>query len=366
MSYLKRLSLLQKTLKDSSCDAILVDDMVNIYYLTGLDLSAGKLLVHTQGANLIVDNRYLEMCKKYSPFPVTQSDTLKIEPLLNSPELAFIKTLAFDSDSTSYKSFLQLEKISQELAKDSRQLSLLPLDNPVKKLRAIKESQEITTLQEAANLGAQGFDFVCSLLKEGISEWDVAIELEIFWKQRGGRTVAFDPIIAFGPNSSMPHYRAGNAKLKKGEAVLVDIGVNLNHYHSDMTRMVYFGQPDPRMLEIHSIVQEAQQIALSHCHPGTLIGDLDGAARDYISSKGYGPNFSHSLGHGVGLEIHELPVIKNAQPYKDIALAAGMVITIEPGIYLNGIGGVRIEDTVAITTKGHTNLTQRTPNPIFI
>jgi len=147
--------------------------------------------------------------------------------------------------------------------------------------------------------------------------------------------------------------------------VLIDIGVKLNNYHSDMTRTVSFGKPDPKMAEIYEIVREAQSRALSLCKPGTMLEALDKAARELITKKGYGEAFSHRLGHGVGLEIHELPVIKQMETGNKLSLVPGMVLTIEPGIYLPGVGGVRIEDTVAITEEGHINLTKR-PTDLLI
>ncbi|MBA3816601.1 MAG: aminopeptidase P family protein [Parachlamydiaceae bacterium] len=362
MSFKDRLGKLQHALSLMSCDALVIDDAINIFYMTGLNLSAGKLLIHLRGAHLIVDTRYYEICKKGSPFPVLESEKHSLETVLASSEFD-ISSLGFDSDKTSHKTFLSLiniiEKVNiNRLNLNASLLQLIPLDSPLKSLRSIKDTEEIALLREAAILGSQGFDFACSLLKEGITELEVAIALEIFWKQRGGRNVAFDPIIAFGANSSMPHYRAGNQYLKVGDPVLIDIGVCLNRYHSDMTRMFYFGEPDPRIRTIHAIVAQAQQTALTLCRPGTLLGDLDLAAREVIAAAGYGEYFTHSLGHGIGLEIHEFPIIKNILPYKDVVLEAGMAITIEPGIYLPGVGGVRIEDTVVITNDGHENLTR--------
>lgn len=360
MFFRDRLAKLQYTLALVPCDALLIDDTINIFYMTGLNLSAGKLLVDRRGAHLIVDSRYFEICKKSSPFPTLEAEKFSLEVLLASQEFADISSLAFDSDKTSHKTFISLlnmvEKVNLSHSKNLY-LQLLPIDNPLKSLRSIKDAQEIALLREAATLGLQGLDFAKSLLKEGITELEVAIALEIFWKQRGGRNVSFDPIIAFGVNSSMPHYRAGNQYLKIGDPVLIDIGVCLNHYHSDMTRMIFFGDPDPRIKEIHAIVQQAQQAALAVCRPGTLLGELDTTAREVIASQGYGECFLHSLGHGIGLEIHEFPIIKNIQPYKEVALEAGMVVTIEPGIYLPGIGGVRIEDTIVITNEGYEKLT---------
>ena len=358
--YKERLKKLQPLLKGASCEGLLIEDPTNLYYLTGLNLSSGTLLVHAKGALLAIDGRYYEMCKKSSPFPVhlkEKDETLMT--LLDKPELKSVKTIAFNTDTTSYERFQQLQK-------EIENLSLKPIDNPVAKLRSIKDPSEIDTLREAAQLGSEGFDFVCSLLKEGISEAEIALELEIFWKRKGGKGIAFDPIIAFGPNSSMPHYNVGNERLKKGTSVLIDIGVTLQHYHSDMTRVVFFGKPDPEILVTYDIVQKAQQKALTLCRPGTRIGDLDAAARDFISQEGYGEHFSHGLGHGIGLEVHESPSLRNKPPYDKMPLEAGMVITIEPGIYLPGIGGVRIEDTIVIEPDGHENLTNRPTEPLFI
>lgn len=364
----ERLNKLQSLLSEKGCDGLIIEDQINLYYLTGLNISSGKLVVHPQGAHLIVDSRYIEMCKNSSPFPVLLAENSQtLYNLFSSPELSSLQCLAFNSDNTTYGAFLQLQKeIEAYNAKTSKNLSLKPIENPTAKLRTIKDPSEISILKEAAKLGSEGFDFICSILKENITEAEIAVELEIFWKRRGGKTIAFDPIIAFGTNSSMPHYRVGNKKLQKGKSILIDIGVNYENYHSDMTRVVYFGEPDPKLLAIHEIVQKAQQYALDLCRPHTLIGDLDAAARDYITEQGYGENFTHSLGHGVGLEIHESPTIRNKPPYNATPLQEGMVITIEPGIYLPGIGGVRIEDTVVITANGHENLTNRLKDPLIL
>jgi Xaa-Pro aminopeptidase len=343
---------------------MLVDYKTDLYYLTGMELSAGFLLAHAKGANLFVDSRYFELCKKNSPFPVELSDAQSIATILLKPEFSFIHKLGFDCETTSFKVH---DKIAKSLNSTKElNVELVPLDGPIKWLRMIKDDSEVITLRDAAHLGSQGFDFLCSILKEGITEKECAIELEIFWKKRGSKNVAFDPIIAFGAHSSMPHYRAGNAPLMRGQIVLLDIGVNLKHYHSDMTRIAFFGQPDPRLLAIHAIVQKAQQAALALCRPGTTISALDNAAREIIASHGHAAHFTHSLGHGVGLDIHEYPTLKKTPPFENMPLVPGMVITIEPGIYLPDIGGVRIEDTVVITKDGHENLTKRNTDPVLL
>lgn len=337
MKYKERIKRLQQFIESCSCEAILVENQVDLFYLTGLQLSAGNLLVTVNGATLYVDMRYLEFCQKHSPVTVERQDALKKS-----------KTLAFDSAHTSYLRFKELEELHTKL---------IPLNNPIQSLRMIKDQEELELLRKAAKLGYKGYEYVSSLLKEDISEEELAQELEIFWLRKGSLGLAFEPIIAFGSNSSMPHYRAGQARLKRGTSVLIDIGVNLDHYHSDMTRIVFFGEPLPVIREIYTIVQKAQQAALDLCKPGTLIGTLDSVARNFIADAGYGEYFTHSLGHGIGLEIHEAPFLRNKPPYQHMALMEGMVITIEPGIYLPNVGGVRIEDTVAITSNGYENLT---------
>jgi len=331
---------------------------VNLYYLTGMKLSDGRLLVHEKGAHLFVDGRYYENCQRAKVCTVVRAEPGTFRDTLDSDDFQFIETLGFDGDNTSYNRYLRL--------REQLSVSLLALDNPVRAMREIKDDGEIALLREAAALGSEGFDFVCSQLREGITEEEVARELEVFWKRKGGKALAFDPIIAFGAHSSMPHYTVGSRDLREGDVVLIDIGVNLQHYHSDMTRVVFFGKPHPELLAIYRIVQRAQEMALALCRPGTSVGELDAAARDFIGGYGFGEHFTHSLGHGVGLEIHESPTLRNRLPHSEKVLEEGMVITVEPGIYLPGVGGVRLEDTVVIIKGGHENLTNRPLEPLTI
>lgn len=343
--YFSRIDALKNATK-SKCDALIVDYPVDLFYLTGIHLSLGHLLIADE-VTLFVDGRYTEMCQRLSPFPV-----LPLKESLSPTHYRGIKKLGFDAKTISYAAY---QKFTEALKK----ITLVPLNAPVLHVRAIKDAEEVNKLREAAILGSRGYDFVLTLLEEGVKESELAAALEIFWRKSGGSAVAFDPIIAFGENSSMPHYRAGERALRKGDVVLIDIGVTLDNYHSDMTRTVFFGTPDAKLEKVHKVVCEAQQAALKLCKPGTKIGEIDTAARDYIAEKGFGSYFNHGLGHGVGLEVHELPVVKNIPHCRNIKLAKGMVITIEPGIYLPGIGGVRIEDTIVITDRGYENLTDR-------
>lgn len=354
MNYTTRLKRLRHSLKSLPCDALLIEHPTHLFYLTGIELSVGKLLVSSQEACLIVDGRYFEKSKKQTLYTVQ----LLKEGLLKDLLISFqIHRLGFDQHHTTYHAFLILTQIATNCKEQSYVIDMIPTESVVQQLRFIKDEEEIICLRNAARLGYQGYEFVASLLREGVTESELALELEFFWKKKGASRLAFDSIIAFGPNSSMPHYRAGATKLQLHTSVLIDIGVVLTHYHSDMTRVLFFGTPAPIMQTIYSIVEEAKARALALCRPGTLIGDLDRAARGWIASKGYGDYFTHSLGHGIGLDIHEPPTIRDIGSFCDLPLLAGMVITIEPGIYLPQVGGVRLEDTLLITAQGYENLT---------
>lgn len=338
---MKRIQKVQKHLQSWEVDLLVIDNPIDLFYLTGEELSAGSLIISADEAILYVDGRYYEACRKNTPLPVVllnRGDSLPSHPG---------KRIGFDAQTTTFEGYERFASLQGER---------IALDSPLRKIRAVKEPGEIELLEKAAFLGSLGYDFLLSQLAEGITEEKLAIELEIFWKKSGGQRVAFSPHIAFGENGAYPHHHSGKHSLKKGESLLIDIGVVLNHYHSDMTRVVFFGKPHPELEKIYTIVYEAMEKAFALCKPGTEVAALDQAARGWIQRKGYGEYFLHSLGHGVGLEIHEFPFLrKNGVG----VLEEGMVITIEPGIYLPGIGGVRLEDTIVITKEGFKNLTNR-------
>jgi len=360
MDYQKRLYALGEILEEDSIDGFLIEDPTDIFYLTGIELSTGRLIVHSRGAHLVVDGRYYEACSNIHFLNVVLWDQDILSDLLLD-DLAHIKSFAFCSEKTTYQRYSDLKKIAEKVHGEQphRDLELMPSEDFVLQLRSVKNDEEVELLERAAELGAQGFDYICTILEEGITEQEVVRELIIYWRKNNADGLAFDPIVAFGSSSSMPHYHPKKKKLEKGMPILLDIGVKLDHYYSDMTRVVFLGEPDSKMKEIYEIVKGAQEAALKLCKPGTRVGDLDMEARIWISDRGYGKNFSHGLGHGIGLDVHELPVIRSATKYDSVVLQPGMAITVEPGIYLPQIGGVRIEDTVVITKDGHRNLTNR-------
>lgn len=337
--YRKRVEKLQNLVAEQQCDAYIVEDPISLFYLTGIEMSAGRYVVTPQEAHLFVDGRYLELCREIPGLPIEEGS------------LDQYGKVGFSKETTTVA---RSEKLGDKG---------VPFEDLVAKLREIKDETELALLREAGELGSKGYDYLCSLITEGATETELAMELDIFWKRSGGKGVAFDPIVAFGASSSMPHYHPRKTALKKGNLVLLDIGVSLNHYQSDMTRVVLFGDVDPELKKIYEIVRNAQKEALKVCRPGTRIGDLDAAARDLITAEGYGEQFCHRLGHGIGLEVHEAPSLCNKTAIKERKLQRGMVITVEPGIYLPGKGGVRLEDTVAITDDGYENLTNRPIDP---
>lgn len=353
----ERFKRLRKMMAEKKCDLLIVDGLTNLFYLTGQQMSAGKLLVGARSAKLFVDGRYIERCKKEVEVP-----SVLTSPEIMKKEIAKAgrgSSLGFDSAETSYNDFLELKALVRGTG-----VKLVPVPNFVQTLRAVKDDEEIKLLREASVLGSEGYDYLLGLIKPGVTELQLAKELEIYWLKRGSRGVAFESIIAFGSNSSMPHYRPNpTVKLKKGQPVLIDIGVNDRHYNSDMTRVVFCGKASSEMKKIYEVVRIAQEKALLLCKPGAKIGDIDAAARGYIESQGYGKYFTHNLGHGVGIDIHEQPWMRKESK---VVLEKGMVITIEPGVYLPDVGGVRIEDTVLITAKGHENLTNRPKDLIEI
>jgi len=318
-------------------DALLIEDPINIFYLTGLDVSLGSLVITKRKATIYLDGRYYESARAKKIVDVQPRDAL-IDALKG-------KKVGFDQEKTAFCRYQELKK---------HKIALHPVPNIVKNhVRLIKSPEEIALMKKAAKLAAKGYYHAVNALKTGISEEEVARILKLFWLENGSNSISFEPIVAFGKHSACPHHRPTSKKLKKGDIVLFDLGTNYEHYASDMTRVLFFGKPDPRLVKIYQIVLEAQERALKKCQPGAKISALDKTARGYIAKQGYGKEFSHSLGHGVGLEIHEEPTMKGNSG----SLEAGMVITIEPGVYVPSLGGIRIEDTVIITKGGCESIT---------
>jgi Xaa-Pro aminopeptidase len=339
-----RLKRFQELLKKQQQPLCLIENPIDLFYLTGLKFSTGVLLISPKSAKLLVDGRYIQSAKEAAPMPSHLLTKGEIASLVQKSQ---VKTVVFDSTSTSYARY-------SELKKEIAGVKLLPLASPLKALRLIKGEEELQAMRASAKLIWKGYLHIKKVLKVGITEREVANELENYCKKLGSDGMSFEPIIAFGKNSAMPHYRAGDYALKKNDIVLIDIGASLNSYQSDMTRVFFFGKEDPLLGRYLKIVKEASRAALQLCKAGTEAHLLDKAAREVMRKEKVEKHFLHSLGHGIGLETHEFPTIRCTAP--GTLLQKGMVITVEPGLYLPGKGGVRYENTVIVTEKGYENL----------
>lgn len=342
--YLQRVSLLQSALVDKPWDAWLIEDPLDLYYLTGKTFSVGELWITKEEVLLLVDSRYVDSAKQNSCFPCNLKSWGESAAFLKNQS---VKTVAFDSEKTTVAR-------SGDLQKQLSFVNWSPVAKITQDLREIKGDEEKKFIRQSAALLWEGYLYIKSVLREGITEKEVAKLFEIFCLQKGADGLAFEPIIAFGENSALPHYRAGEKSLRRGDVVLIDIGVIFQRYCSDMTRVVFWGPPDRELKHWLDLVISAADAALSFCKPGVSIRALDLAARAVFQKEGVEPYFLHSLGHGVGLQVHESPRIRFDA--EDVILKPGMVITIEPGLYLLGKGGVRYEDMVVITETGFENL----------
>lgn len=341
-NYSERIRKLQTLLKSKKLDGIYLSHSTSLLYFTGLELSLGKLLVSQSKAILFVDSRYREYAENTTTLPIKNLDPVQLQKTL-----APWKNIGFEGSDMPYIEVIDLKKMIPTGAK----VTCVAFS---KELRSIKEESEIECLQLSASLLWRGFLHLQSQLRVGITEVELDKEFRRFCIDHNA-CLAFDPIIAFGPNGSRPHHISGFTTLQNNTLVLIDIGLNIHSYASDMTRMVFFGDVEPKWRRLHNIVAEAKRAAMKLCKSGTIIRELDLAARAVFRRENIENYFVHSLGHGVGLDVHERPAVHKQGAFADLPLEENMVITIEPGLYFPGQGGIRIEDTIQITTSGYNN-----------
>lgn len=337
----KRVEKLKKYIKEKNLDSAIVFKPENRRYLSGFTGTSGYVVV-TEGRELfITDFRYVQQasdqCKGYEIIKHTNDKTLY--DILN--ELG-LKKLGFEDEFITVSQFNEFnEKLND--------IELYPLKDTLNKLRIIKDEDEINEIKKAAEIADKTFEYICSILKPGITEWEVSLEIESFMKKNGASGTSFESIVASGKRSSLPHGVASQKVIEDGDFVTLDFGCIYNGYCSDMTRTVVIGTATEKQKDIYSTVLKAQEEALKHIKPDVTGYDVDKVARDIIKKKGYGDYFGHGLGHGVGLEVHEQPRLS---PLGKDTLYVNMVVTDEPGIYLPNFGGVRIEDLVVVTEDG--------------
>lgn len=330
-----RIEKIQKQVEKYPVQAFYISDPLDIFYLVGIELSTGILLINKDFSELYVDGRYKQVAKEFSipSFPIE-----KLEAKMKE-----YTSIGFDEAKVTFREIRSLQE---------KGISLIPLDSFVKKIRMQKDLQEIQTIKKSVSILQKGFKFLVDQLKEGMEELELE---EIFgdFLKTNKCTAAFKPIIAFGENSAKPHHRSSTRKLKNGEVVLLDMGVSFNHYHSDMTRCFGFGKVDQDVEKMYCLVYEAKKRAIDSLEVGKKAKEIDSVARTFLENAGYGDFFVHSLGHGIGLETHEIPYLKKLN---DEVIPANCVLTIEPGLYFSNRFGIRIEDMILIKDDGIENL----------
>jgi Xaa-Pro aminopeptidase len=354
VDHFRRIGALRRKLTRAGIPGLLVTFLPDIRYLSGFTGSSAALAVTRRTARLFTDSRYTTQAGE-------EVDAAQVQVVSGSPAVAAVQWLAaqagvrrtgFDPARTTVA---ELARWKSELPSQLRRSFLEAIPAPyVEQLRVVKDTDELAVMGEAALVGCRLFDGMLKFMRSGIAEIEVAAELEHQARMLGAEGMSFETIVASGARSAMPHGRATAALLPRHGFVTLDFGIILRGYCSDMTRTVYLGKPSPEERKAYNSVLEAQENAVNAVAPGASCAEVDEAARSILRREGLGEAFTHSTGHGVGLEIHEPPRVGVGQSTR---LVPGMVVTIEPGVYLAGQFGIRIEDMVAVTQSGSQVLT---------
>lgn len=345
----KRLAALRRRMAERRLDAFVVESWPNRAYLSGFTGTFGILVITGEESLLLTDSRYAEQARAQAP-------AFTVAPVGSDALAALAETLArrrpqqtgFESRSVTVARWREWGERLSGIT------TLVATEGLVEELRLIKDEEEIALLRRAAALADAGFDFLLDFLRPGRTEREVGLELEFFLRRRGASAAGFDFIVASGPRGSMPHGVASDRTLRSGELVTIDYGCFFGGYTSDITRTVAVGEVPERWRAIYEVVRQAQETGVAAVRPGRTGGEVDAEARTVIAEAGFGEAFGHGLGHGVGREIHEAPRLRQGGTE---VLRPGMVVTVEPGIYLPGEGGIRIEDMVLVTEQGGERLT---------
>jgi Xaa-Pro aminopeptidase len=352
---MEKIEKLRARFDEYGIDGMLITNSYNRRYMTGFTGSAGVVVIGKTKAVFITDFRYVEQAsKQIQGYEIIQHTGLMIEEVAKQVANLGIKKLGFEQDDLSYAAFKAYEKAVQA--------ELIPVSGVVEKLRLIKSDSEIKILKEAAEIADAAFQHILNFIRPGVREIEVANELEFFMRKQGATSSSFDIIVASGYRSALPHGVATDKVIEKGEFVTLDFGAYYKGYCSDITRTVAVGEVSDELKKIYDIVLQAQLRGMAGIKPGMKGREADALTRDYIIEQGYGDYFGHSTGHGIGLEVHEGPALSVRS---DVVLEPGMVVTVEPGIYIAGLGGVRIEDDTVVTKDGNESLTH-SPKDLII
>jgi Xaa-Pro aminopeptidase len=342
--------MIKEIMKEKQVDAVLVSERYNMNAISRFSNDTGVLYISDSRKVLLTDSRYSTQAREESVgFEVVEVAGEKNYDwyLAEFVKADQVKRLGFEEDVLTVASFRKKQEAVPGI-------EWVPMEGSLATLREVKTEEELRYLEKAEAIGDAAFSYILGELKVGVTELEIAAKLEYFMKMNGASGVSFDPIVASGFHSAMPHAVPSEKKLEKGDFVTMDFGCIYKGYCSDMTRTVVMGKASDKQKEIYQIVLEAQQAGLEAIREGVTGGFVDKAARDVIAGAGYGEYFGHSLGHSVGLFIHETP---GMFPNSTAVLKANMIETVEPGIYIPEFGGVRIEDMVVVRKDGYKNLT---------
>lgn len=351
-----RVEKLRAEMKKNAIDGFLVTSPYNLRYLTNFTGSTGLAVITMDKAFFVTDFRYTEQAASQAQgFEIVKNTGPIFDEVAKICAQEQLNNLAFEEAHVSFAEYSVLEEIIEET-------NLEPIAGVIEGLREVKDEEEIALIQQACHIADQGFDHVLKMIRPGMTEIEVANQLDFFMRSLGATSVSFDTIVASGLRSAMPHGVASEKVIEQGDLITLDFGCYYQGYVSDMTRTFAIGDPGEKLKEIYNVVLEAQLKVIDAAKPGLTGVQLDAVARDHITAAGYGEAFGHSTGHGIGLEIHEGP---NVSFRAEKQFVPNNVITDEPGIYLPGIGGVRIEDDLLITADGNKVLTH-SPKELII
>lgn len=341
------LNQVREELNKKELDALLITSPYNRRYVTGFTGTSGTCLITKANALFITDFRYTKQAsEQVKDFEIIEHTKSMEEELKNQLQKHQIERLGFEAEDITFEKYKQYrENFPQELV-DTKGI--------IESLRLVKTESEIEIIQKAATIADEAFAHILTFIKPGVSEVEVSNELEFFMRKQGATSSSFDIIVASGYRSALPHGVASSKVIESGELVTMDFGAVYNGYCSDITRTIAVGEVSDELKQLYNTVLEAQKRGVKHTKAGMTGKEADALTRDYITEQGYGEYFGHSTGHGVGMEVHEAPSLA---PRNLTKLEAGMVVTVEPGIYIEEVGGCRIEDDIVITETGNRVLT---------
>lgn len=342
-----RIRAIRQKLEEEKVDAVYISFRYNMRYLSGFTGDSGAIVITPTEAILFTDGRYTEQASFQAPdFRIVETKVDK-DVVADTLSSLGVKSMAFEREHVTFASW-------ENMTKRFKETKLVPASGWVEKLRAQKTPEEIQAIRKAAELADDAFSMVVSSIRPGVSEREVALELEFTMRKMGSEGVAFPIIVVSGARSSLPHGEPGDKTIEPGDFVTVDFGAVWNGYCSDCTRTFVVEPLDEKHREVYEVVRRAQEAGLQAVRAGVKASDVDAAGRKVIEEAGYGEYFGHGIGHGVGLQVHEFPRL--GQKSEDI-LEPGMIVTVEPGVYIPGFGGVRIEDLVVVKDDGPEILT---------